>query len=157
MPYCLLCFNFFLGWFCLFVMAETDKHTAQGVRMPVICLVLTEFAVQFTNADVRVSVMVVSNLSQFLLRVGVWMWTARTVSPIEKRFLRAVIFSAPPHERCLRDMIPATDNAHVPVCRYNCTAYILVLNSWGRYLLLFYLLCATISMAIESFRWVLLW
>ena len=113
--------GFFLGRFYLLAVAEPDKHTIQRARVPAVCLLLTQFAIQLANADIGVTAMIVSDPSQFLLRVGLGVRTVRTMGFRHERFLCAVILLVPAHEGGFGYMIPAknkVDIFYLPVQLY---------------------------------------
>lgn len=66
--------GFLLGRFYLLAVAEPDKLTIQRAWVPAVRLLSAQFAVQLADADIGVAAMIVSDPSQFLLRVGIGMW-----------------------------------------------------------------------------------
>ena len=71
--------GFLLGLFRFLAVAEPDKDSVQGAWMTVVRFFLPQLAVQFANAAVGISAMVVPDPSQFLLYVCIGVWAVRTM------------------------------------------------------------------------------
>ena len=69
-------FRFLLGRFRLLAVAEPDKDS-EGAWMTAVRFFLPQLAVQFANAAVGISAVVVPDLSQFLLCVCIGVWAVR--------------------------------------------------------------------------------
>ena len=69
--------RFLLSRFYLFAITEPDKHTVQRAWVSAVGLLLTEFAIQLTNTDVRVTAVVIPDPGQFFLCMGVGMLAVR--------------------------------------------------------------------------------
>ena len=72
-------FRFLPGRFRLLAVAEPDKDSVQGAWMTAVRFFLPQLAVQFANAAVGISAVVVPDPSQFLLCVCIGVWAVRTM------------------------------------------------------------------------------
>ena len=70
---------FFLGREHFFTISQFNKHAVQRTRMPFIALLLSQFPVQFTHADIRCPTMIVLNPLQFFFSMCVGMQCQRSV------------------------------------------------------------------------------
>ena len=71
--------GFLLGRFRFLAVAEPDKDSVQGAWMTAVRFFLPQLAVQFANAAVGISAVVVPDPSQFLLCVCIGVWAVRTM------------------------------------------------------------------------------
>ena len=90
--------------------------------MPGVGLLTPELAVQFTNAYVRISAMIVPNPFQFFIGMSVGVRSVRSVRLCHQRFFCPVILLVPPHKGRFENVIPAAHKADVfrlPVQSYS--------------------------------------
>lgn len=66
--------RFLLGRLYPLAITEPDEHTVLRAWMSAVSLLLTQLAVQLTNADVGVATMVVPDSVQFLLCMSIGCW-----------------------------------------------------------------------------------
>ena len=65
--------GFLLGGFRFLAVSEPDKYTIQLPRVSAVGFLLTKLAVQFANANIGITAMVVPDPGQFFLCMRVWM------------------------------------------------------------------------------------
>ena len=73
----------------------------------------TQLPVQLADCDGRGTPVIILNLFEFLLCMGIWVRPLRSVGFVYKRGFSPIKTFTPPHKRRFRDLIAAADETNV--------------------------------------------